>query len=299
MTLGSTSNFPTNFTTFFRSSTCSSIVSCDCISKYSRVCGDDGNIYWINSCGDKESIVRENDVDSNPSIDFVSLDGNCAADVLICGVEVKNWIDNPLNLQNPNALTCVSSVCEDGAAGTKKYNDGDNWCVGFSTAKGLLQEDNPDYFGFGVGQYRYTCINNGQILIAKALTGRESVCVNGIIKDDDYGSCVKCNEGECSKETCENLDDCKFIDLNKEVKIEGTLGVAGGFKDEIVFGDLPYNCNYENVKIPSIDKYSDIIKDILVCYNNYIYVDGGIVGSSVTFIEKPDLSVEKLSGLLD
>ncbi|MFH1456337.1 MAG: hypothetical protein ABIF40_05310 [archaeon] len=208
----------------------------------------DGDVYWYDSCGNRENIYSV-DFDLSYNEGYVlseqrSCDiskpedptcGNCDyAQGTLCGLDINGVMD--VGDYTCRDLTCGSIYEDDvspNADGEQKDN-GESWCV-----YDMLPGRGQDYVGSR--QYRHMCLN-GEEIVEPCSDFREQICIQGELggdvlytiealreafqQDEDYvqagcrsnrwSDCYNCNTEETDEskiECCVNTDlrDCYWM----------------------------------------------------------------------------------------
>lgn len=164
----------------FQENTCSSIPLCGCEKHASKQCFEE-DVYWIDSCGNKEEKAQDCDYSSGT----------------LCS-------------QEPEGAQCISIDCEttldkktlwgddvrDGDGVARK--NGESWCE-YDGAVGLGRDL------VGSRHYRHLCLN-GKEIVEPCRDYREELCIEGQIAFDDgtelnQARCIPNNWDECTT-TC-------------------------------------------------------------------------------------------------
>lgn len=131
---------------------CSSFDSCFCKPKDHQECFD-GDIYWFDSCGNKEDLVKECPYEEG--IKCGEVDGKLECKSLDCKIVPDD--NNDL------------SFFPDGIA-----KNGESWCI-YDSATG------PSFDVVGARHYRHVCVE-GEIIAEPCEDFRREICVQGNVK---------------------------------------------------------------------------------------------------------------------
>ncbi len=169
---------------------CSSFDSCFCKQKDHKECYD-GNVYWFDSCGNKEELVKECSYDKGLKCGEVNGQIDCKS--LNCKVTPDE--NNPLDFF-PNGIA----------------KNGESWCLYDS-------QPGPSLDLVGSRHYRVVCVEGDEI-VEPCRDFREEICVQADIETSDgvfrESSCIKnrnedctteCNKAEPPKPGIENEDE--------------------------------------------------------------------------------------------
>ncbi len=218
---------------------------------------DKEEIYWFDSCGNKENIYSTNERASwnggmvlkkedscNPNSNNFNSDscGNCNYDLgSICG-EFRKGTDKG----NMEGFTCRNLNCKDAldnGRGTKNRVNGESWCVYDSqigernTFGGKISVD-----AVGSGHYAFTC-NNGVVEVEPCGDYRKEICVENE-KTLENGD--KVNDAFCRVNTWEQC-------LSYNSQSGGGQGCSGTCLD---YCNLNPDCRLHNVDIDSKFKFN-------------------------------------------
>ncbi len=144
---------------------CSDISSCSCSKHYNKGCYDD-DVYWFDSCGNREDKVEDCDYSSGTKCGK-DVDGNYVCKGIDCELTYKD----DKNVHDPNM-------------GSFRKN-GESWCVYESGVGDYL--DRP-----GTRHFKHMCVN-GEELVEPCRDFREEICVQGKVNDYTEAQCVRNN----------------------------------------------------------------------------------------------------------
>ena len=205
-----------------------------CIDEYDE-------IYWIDSCGNKENIYssdkdfswnngfvlpKNESCNSDSANVFSSTCGNCNVNMGSICVES----DNLLKKVEDGNFVCSDYSCID-EEGNKRLN-GESWC----SYESFIGEGKDTV---GSRHWRQTCIN-GEVHTEPCADYRGEICVQTEIESQDYGdlSISACTVNEAlncfartsgGKEYCEEHEHCIMKSIN----------VDSGFKFDVCVGQYP------------------------------------------------------------
>lgn len=144
---------------------CSDISTCDCSSHASKGCFDE-DVYWFDSCGNREDKVEDCDYASGAK----------------CGKDINNnFVCKGVNCDV--TYSDIKNVHDPGMGKSRK--NGESWCVYESGVGDYL--DRP-----GTRHYRHICVN-GEELVEPCRDFREEICVQGIVSGYAEAQCIRNN----------------------------------------------------------------------------------------------------------
>jgi len=225
---------------------CSQFEKCNpkCEAKYHTGPGDSKNpeeankVYWYDSCGNKEDIVKETDpIEAFNKIGLKPFNGDCDADpskVLSVGgtkgqyacadLVCKNVWDNPRTDENHDGVLNNDNFFEFGAEKRDFRYNGESWCE-YMQAKVGPGLDLP-----GTRHYLHRC-DQGNETVDTDGEGRNKICIESIVKKtvtksdgssqtyvmtkanwitNDPESCLKCNSEYGSGILAKDTSDCCY-----------------------------------------------------------------------------------------
>ncbi|MDD5331755.1 MAG: hypothetical protein PHE43_02955 [Candidatus Nanoarchaeia archaeon] len=178
---------------FFENQFCSSVSICGCKSHSYKECSD-LDVYWYDSCGNKEE--KAEDCDYNSGTKCKQVDGN-----IKCG-----------------SLDCETTYKDENTPGTGGLRkNGESWCV-YDGKVGVASDL------VGSRHYLHKCID-GEEIVEPCKDFREEICIQGEITNTPSGDFTeaKCMEnryeGCISSNTAElptSFDDSDQFDYEKE-----------------------------------------------------------------------------------
>jgi len=247
---------------FYKDRLCSNDeLGCDCARQHNTGCveGKD-EVYWFDSCGNKENIYSTNKVSSynNGYIlekeDSCSLSGaediscgNCNYDTgTICGKNIDENIGDSLFgdyiCRDVNCDEVFRDDASPNSGGNK--NNGESWCI-YDTAVGHGRDV------VGSRHYRHICVN-GEEFVEPCMDFRDEICIQGKLGEDPTGTyeafgisgdyieaaCRKNRWEDCvgiaEKKACESVAyrDCYWVNF-------GIIPVGEGDKVGVCIPEVP------------------------------------------------------------
>lgn len=167
------------------------------------------DVYWFDSCGNREEIVKENDVNDFNRLGIDAFNGNCDyAKGTICGSIVKN---------EKEQIGCMDVNCKEGIyddiynnddGNGKKRINGESWCQ----YEGQFA---PSITLPGSRSFKHYCFN-GKEIAEECKDFREEVCFDSTVQinENQYASaaCVSLKTKECG--TCKTKNCCESQNKN-------------------------------------------------------------------------------------
>jgi len=205
------------------------LLSGDCAKQQYTACYE-GDIYWYDSCGNRENIYSSNKEESyNSGYILEEYDscttngaydetcGNCDyAEGSTCGSDTENIMPN-------GDFTCIDLTCEEtfdneyspGTDGGLK-NNGESWCV-YDNVVGSGMDT------VGSRHYRHLCIN-GEEITEPCTDFREELCIHGILTEEIVGTLEALGlpddgyiEAGCRENRWEDCFDCNSLETEEEI----------------------------------------------------------------------------------
>ena len=241
---GASSEVQVNFTEegFHEGMLCSNdLLSCDCAKQQSTGCYE-GNVYWYDSCGNRENIYSSDERASYNDGYELSEAESCVwtsgADSSSCG-NCDYALGGTCGYDDSGVMdvgdyTCVDLNCDEvfendysPLSGDEKFN-GESWCI-YESPVG----EGRDYVGSR--HFRHVCIN-GEEITEPCADFRDELCISGILGEEvftnmealglgqgDYveaacrenrnEDCSSCNDFENFPSTYRQYDCCSDEDV--------------------------------------------------------------------------------------
>lgn len=202
---------------FYSNSLCSSLTQCkSCKPKNNKGCFDD-DVYWFDSCGNREGKVE----DCNYASGTICSPKTLKCETLDCE-DTKNYLGN---------------VHDSRIGGLRK--NGESWCVYESGTGDYL--DKP-----GSRHYRVMCVNNEEI-VEPCRDFREEICVQSTTKEFTEATCIE-NNFNSNDEI--NLDSSKTtVPPGNEFWKGDRIGIGSSFIGNSFGGST---CNTANRQCPVV-----------------------------------------------
>ena len=205
------------------------LLSGDCAKQQYTGCYE-GNVYWYDSCGNRENIYSSNKEESYnegyilEEYDSCEVDGaydktcgNCDYTTgSTCGEDTEGLMPN-------GDFTCIDLTCEEtftndyspGTDGGLK-NNGESWCI-YDNIAGMGRDT------VGSRHYRHLCIN-GEEITEPCSDFREQMCIHGLLSEEIVGTLEALGlpddgyiEAGCRENRWEDCFDCNLLDTEEEI----------------------------------------------------------------------------------
>ncbi len=205
---------------------CSVSPGCDCDAKYRTgpgvLEGQQNKVYWFDSCGNQEEIVRATDpVSAFTAINVQPFNGDCDSDPLLsvnptsngqfnCSiVKCENVWDNPRTDENHDGNLKNDRIFTFGSVDRNYRYNNESWCE-YQQAKVGVGLDLP-----GTRHYKHYC-DRGVERVEVSGSGRDQVCVEKIKEIQRGGNTILMSEANWVENSAGSAETCLRCNIEAE-----------------------------------------------------------------------------------